>query len=116
MLVATDVAARGIDIEALSHVVNVDVPKAPDDYIHRVGRTARAELEGDAVTLVSPQEEEDLRAIERHLGRKLARERLEGFDYDHKPDEKFEVPLAERIATIRASRLASRCGRAASFL
>ena len=62
MLVATDIAARGIDVEALSHVVNFDVPASPDDYIHRVGRTARAEATGDAFTFVAPDEEGDLRA------------------------------------------------------
>jgi len=67
-----------------------------------VGRTARAELTGDAITLVSPQEESDLAAIERHMGKRLPREKVEGFDYSHKPEEKLEVPLAERIAVIRA--------------
>src|SRR5690606_22250079 len=62
VLVATDVAARGIDIEALPHVVNFDVPAQSDDYIHRVGRTARAEREGEAWTFASPEEEGDLRA------------------------------------------------------
>ncbi|MGH7279016.1 MAG: DEAD/DEAH box helicase, partial [Candidatus Rokuibacteriota bacterium] len=65
VLVATDIAARGIDISALSHVVNFDVPGLPEDYIHRVGRTARAEMVGDAVTLVSPEEEVTVRTIER---------------------------------------------------
>src|ERR687886_995542 len=65
ILVATDIVARGIDVEALEHVVNFDVPHVPEDYIHRVGRTARAEAVGDAYTFVSPEEEDDLRAIER---------------------------------------------------
>ncbi len=65
VLVATDIAARGIDVEALGHVVNFDVPTVPEDYIHRVGRTARAEATGDAFTFVAPEEEADLRAIER---------------------------------------------------
>src|SRR6266481_1025797 len=65
VLVATDIAARGIDVEALSHVVNFDVPGAPDDYIHRVGRTGRAEMTGEAFTFVTPQDEGDWRAIER---------------------------------------------------
>src|SRR5204862_6636462 len=69
VLVATDIASRGIDVEALGHVVNFDVPLAPDDYIHRVGRTARAALTGEAFTLVSPQEEDNLRAIERAVGK-----------------------------------------------
>jgi ATP-dependent RNA helicase RhlE len=68
VLVATDIAARGIDVEALSHVINFDVPAAPEDYIHRVGRTARAEATGDAFTFVAPQETEELRAIERAIG------------------------------------------------
>ena len=63
VLVATDIAARGIDVEALGHVVNFDVPMAPEDYIHRVGRTARAEATGDAFTFVAPEEEGELRAI-----------------------------------------------------
>src|SRR5207248_4280629 len=61
VLVATDIAARGIDVEALGHVVNFDVPTAPEDYIHRVGRTARAEATGDAFTFVAPEEEPELR-------------------------------------------------------
>ena len=68
VLVATDIAARGIDVEALGHVVNFDVPLAPDDYIHRVGRTGRAEMTGEAFTFVSPQEESELHAIERVVG------------------------------------------------
>ena len=71
ILVATDIAARGIDIEELSHVVNFDLPKVPEDYIHRVGRTARAGLTGDALTFVSRDEEGDLRNIEKTLGKKI---------------------------------------------
>ena len=102
VLVATDIAARGIDIEALGHVVNFDVPEAPDDYIHRVGRTARAEAVGDAFTFVAPEEENDLRAIEKAIGKRLPRITLPDFDYSAKPDGKFEVPIGERIAAIRA--------------
>jgi len=102
VLVATDIAARGIDIDALSHVVNFDVPNLSEDYIHRVGRTARAQAVGDALTLVSPEEEADLRSIERAVGARFARVRLPGFDYGKRPAEKLEIPLAERIATIRA--------------
>jgi ATP-dependent RNA helicase RhlE len=85
VLVATDIAARGIDIEALGSVVNFDVPHQPDDYIHRVGRTARAQLTGDAYTLVSPEEEKDFAAIERALGKRLPRQKAEGFDYTTAP-------------------------------
>ncbi|MEQ1911161.1 MAG: helicase-related protein, partial [Vicinamibacterales bacterium] len=102
VLVATDIAARGIDVEALSHVVNFDVPAVPDDYIHRVGRTGRAEATGDAFTFVSQAEEPDLRAIERAIGRSLPRVTLPDFDYHARPDTKLEIPLAERIAAIRA--------------
>ncbi len=101
VLVATDVAARGIDIEALSHVVNFDVPNMPDDYIHRVGRTARAGATGEAFTFVSPQEKNELRAIERAVGKVLPRHTLDGFDYQSRPAERFEIPLGERIAAIR---------------
>ena len=101
VLVATDIVARGIDVEALEHVVNFDVPHVPEDYIHRVGRTARAEATGDAYTFVSPDEERDLAAIERAIGKKLPRITVEGFDYRAKPAERFEVPIAERIAEIR---------------
>jgi ATP-dependent RNA helicase RhlE len=102
VLVATDVAARGIDVTGLSHVVNFDVPPASEDYIHRVGRTARAGEVGDAITLVSPQEEADLRAIERAVGTRMPRLTVPGFDYTARTMEKLEVPLAERIAAIRA--------------
>jgi ATP-dependent RNA helicase RhlE len=108
VLVATDIAARGIDIDALSHVVNFDVPPLPEDYIHRVGRTARAEAVGDALTLVSPNEEADLRGIERSVGAQFPRVRLPGFDYARRPTEKLEVPLAERIAAIRARKAEDR--------
>ncbi len=101
VLVATDIAARGIDVEALSHVVNFDVPAAPEDYIHRVGRTGRAELTGDAFTFVAPDEESDLRSIERAVKRTLPRVTLPDFDYKARPQTKLEIPLAERIAAIR---------------
>jgi ATP-dependent RNA helicase RhlE len=102
VLVATDIAARGIDVEALSHVINFDVPAAPEDYIHRVGRTARAEATGDAFTFVAPQETGELRAIERAIGKQLPRVLVPGFDYTKRPTERFEVPIHERIAQIRA--------------
>jgi len=85
VLVATDIAARGIDVEALGSVVNYDVPHVPEDYIHRVGRTARAQLTGDAYTLVAPEEERDFGAIEKALGKRMARHKVEGFDYTPRP-------------------------------
>jgi ATP-dependent RNA helicase RhlE len=102
VLVATDIAARGIDVEALSHVINFDVPLVPEDYIHRVGRTARAELKGDAFTFVAPEEEREIRAIERAIGKQLPRVTLPGFDYTKRPAERLEIPIGERIAAIRA--------------
>ena len=108
VLVATDIAARGIDVEALGHVVNFDVPTAAEDYIHRVGRTARAEATGDAFTLVSPEEEGELKTIERALGKRLPRVIVPDFDYKVRPVTRFEVPLAERIAAIRAKKAEDR--------
>jgi ATP-dependent RNA helicase RhlE len=102
VLVATDIAARGIDIAELPHVVNFDVPNMPEDYIHRVGRTARASSTGDALTFAAPQEANELNAIERAVGRRIARRQVEGFDYNQRPAQRFEVPIAERIAEIRA--------------
>ncbi len=102
VLVATDIAARGIDIEALPHVINFDVPGQAEDYIHRVGRTARASLTGDALTFASPAESQELAAIERAVGRRIERRKIDGFDYDAKPEGRFEVPIGERIAAIRA--------------
>jgi ATP-dependent RNA helicase RhlE len=111
VLVATDIAARGIDIEALGHVVNFDVPQAPDDYIHRVGRTARAGEVGEAFTFVAPDERDDLRAIERAIGKQLPQVTLPDFDYNARPEGRLEVPIKDRIAAIRA-RKADERGRA----
>ncbi|HUG27252.1 MAG TPA: helicase-related protein, partial [Gemmatimonadales bacterium] len=108
VLVATDIAARGIDIEELGHVVNFDVPLVPEDYIHRVGRTGRADAVGDAFTFVSPQEEGELRAIERAVGKRLPRVVLPDFDYNAKPAGALEIPLGERIAQIRAKKAEDR--------
>lgn len=102
VLVATDIVARGIDVEALDHVVNFDVPNTPHDYIHRIGRTGRADATGDAITLVMPEEEEMIRAVERAMQTKIARRMVPGFDYNRVSDEVLEIPLAERIAEIRA--------------
>ena len=113
VLVATDIAARGIDVEALGHVVNFDVPPAAEDYIHRVGRTGRAEMTGEAFTFFSPQEEPDIKSIERAIGRKLPRVYIEGFDYSAKPQQRLEVPLAERIAEIRKKKADDRARSAA---
>jgi ATP-dependent RNA helicase RhlE len=104
VLVATDIAARGIDIDALSHVVNFDVPASPDDFVHRVGRTARADATGDAFVFVAPEEESNLRDIEKAIGKRLPRVTLPGFDYTKRPAEKLEIPLHQRLAQMRAQR------------
>jgi ATP-dependent RNA helicase RhlE len=98
ILVATDIAARGIDVQALGHVVNFDLPNLPEDYIHRVGRTARAGATGQAITLVAPEEEADLKRIERILSAKLPRLRLDGFAYEATPGAALEVPRARGTA------------------
>jgi ATP-dependent RNA helicase RhlE len=101
VLVATDIAARGIDVTALGHVVNFDVPIVPDDYIHRVGRTARAELTGSAFTLVAPEEEGSLRGIERAVGHRLPRVTLPDFDYQARAQA---PPLDQRAPRPSGSR------------
>jgi ATP-dependent RNA helicase RhlE len=108
VLVATDIAARGIDVEALSHVVNFDVPGQPEDYIHRVGRTARAGAVGEAFTFASDQELAELHAIERAVGKKLPRRIVEGFDYKAERATNLEIPLGERLAAMRAQRAKGR--------
>ncbi len=101
VLVATDIVARGIDVEALQHVVNFDVPVVAEDYIHRIGRTGRAEATGEAFTLAAPEERSNLLAIERALGQPIPRVTLQDFDYHARATERLEIPIAERIAEIR---------------
>ena len=103
VLVATDVAARGIDIQDVSHVINFDCPHIAEDYIHRVGRTGRASATGDAFTFVAPDEENNLRVIERAINKRLPRVNLPDFDYTQAA-EKLEIPLAQRLATMRAQK------------
>lgn len=94
VLVATDIAARGIDVEKISHVINFDLPSTSEAYIHRVGRTARAEAVGDAFTLVSQEEERSLRAIEKTLGPALPRVKLPDFNYRALPGARSHSPAA----------------------
>jgi ATP-dependent RNA helicase RhlE len=96
ILVATNIAARGLDIEGISHVVNFDVPEEAEDYIHRIGRTARVHAEGVAWTLVTPEDEGDIAAIEYLLGEKVERVTLPGFDYDV-PTPDWAKPSARSI-------------------
>jgi ATP-dependent RNA helicase RhlE len=81
VLVATDIAARGLDIADVSHVVNYDVPQHPEDYIHRIGRTGRAEATGDAFTIMTAEDAPHVFAIERFISQKIPRTKLENFDY-----------------------------------
>ena len=82
VLVATDVAARGIDVDGISHVVNYDFPMHSEDYVHRIGRTGRAHAVGDAISFVTPDDQGPLRSLERFIGRGIVRKRAEGFDYE----------------------------------
>jgi ATP-dependent RNA helicase RhlE len=111
VLVATDVAARGIDVDDISFVVNYEVPATADDYIHRVGRTARAGRDGAALTLVSPEEESTLASIERVAGIRLERSRLKGFT-DGRSEE--QVRLTTEIGLLRRSSTRSFRGSRAS--
>lgn len=102
ILVATDIAARGIDIDQLSHVVNFDLPNVPQDYIHRIGRTGRAGTSGNAISLVSADEIKQLKDIERLIKRKICREEVEGFEPDHAlPASNSTNPGAKRRHSYR---------------
>jgi ATP-dependent RNA helicase RhlE len=83
VLVATDIAARGLDIADVSHVINYDVPQHPEDYIHRIGRTGRAEATGDAFTLMVAEDSQHVASIERFISQKISRIKLEGFNYHY---------------------------------
>lgn len=96
VLVATNIAARGLDVEGISHVINYDPPEHPEDYVHRIGRTARAEADGDAITLVTPDDEPMIYRIEYLLGYKIERTTLPGFDYDV-PVPSWAKPSAEAL-------------------
>jgi ATP-dependent RNA helicase RhlE len=105
VLIATDIAARGLDIDGISHVVNFDVPRNAEDYIHRIGRTGRAAATGDAVTLVAFDEEEFLDRIEQHIGNKLERRRYK--DFDHGVGH-FDASKADTSRLHRGSRRSKR--------
>jgi ATP-dependent RNA helicase RhlE len=81
VLVATDIAARGIDVDGISHVVNYDFPMHSEDYVHRIGRTGRAHAVGDAISFVTPEDQGELRVLERFIGRGIVRKKAEGFNY-----------------------------------
>jgi ATP-dependent RNA helicase RhlE len=95
VMVATDIAARGIDVAGVSHVINYDVPQHPEDYVHRIGRTGRALQPGDAFTLVTPEEGKKLAGIERFIGQKIERLKLAGFQVP--PNGDVPRPAAPKI-------------------
>jgi ATP-dependent RNA helicase RhlE len=108
VMVATDVAARGIDVEGISHVINYDVPTHAEDYVHRIGRTGRAAATGDAITFVSSEEQKYLQEVGKFIGRKLTAQKCKGFSYvksaapepktaeSSKPSQRKEVPRSKR--------------------
>ena len=107
VLVATNIAARGLDVDAVSHVINYDVPDAPEDYVHRVGRTGRAGNRGKAITIVTPVDELSMRAIERLMGQRVKRVVPEGFGGLQTPatsTAKAVVPFARATNTVRSFR------------
>jgi ATP-dependent RNA helicase RhlE len=106
VLVATDIAARGLDVDAVSHVINYDVPAAPEDYVHRIGRTGRAGNQGKAITIVAPVDELSMRAIERLTGqavRRVVPERFGGLQTSAVTTSKPFIPFA-RTSAVRSFR------------
>ena len=110
VMVATDIAARGIDVEGVTHVINYDVPQHPEDYVHRIGRTGRALKVGDAFTLITVEDLEHVQAIERFIGQKVPRLKLENFDY-----VATTMFQEESLSTSRRTVAVSRTARGYSF-
>jgi len=106
VLVATDIAARGIDVRELSHVINYDVPVQAEDYIHRVGRTARAAATGTAITFAAPEEEPTLGSIERAVGARFPRRAFAGFDASAWVDERAPAPAPVERGPVTAATVA----------
>src|SRR5438552_9457041 len=108
VLVATNIAARGIDVDGISHVVNYDFPMHPEDYVHRIGRTGRAQAVGDALSFATPEDHSALRSLERFIGRGLVRKRAEGFDYRAVGPVRSAQPSRPRQATVRPANTSPR--------
>ena len=106
VLVATDIAARGIDVDGISHVVNYDFPMHSEDYVHRIGRTGRAHAIGDAISFITPEDQGPLRSLERFIGRGIVRKKAEGFDYNQAAPPRDERGRGARVPQ-RKSRAAS---------
>ena len=115
VMVATDIAARGIDVEGISHVINYDVPTHAEDYVHRIGRTGRAEATGDAITFVSSEEQKYLHEVAKFIGRKLTAGKCKGFSYikspapepktarSSKPSQRKQVPRSKSASGAKKS-------------
>ena len=114
VLVATDIAARGIDVSRVSHVINYDIPDTPEAYTHRIGRTGRAERTGEAFTFVTPDDESSVRAIERSLGEKIGRVKVDTFVYEDakKSDVSKDEQPTQRNRSSRRGGGAGRSGGA----
>ena len=109
ILVATDIASRGLDIANVTHVINYDVPEHAEDYVHRIGRTGRAQREGDAATILAPEEQPKLDAIEKLIGANIPQCRLEDFNYFYEPSIREEA--ATKPLRRRRNSASSRFGR-----
>jgi len=109
VLVATDIAARGIDVTRISHVINYDMPDTTDAYTHRIGRTGRAEKTGDAFTFITREDEDTVRSIERVLGEKVERRMMKGFDYNKKaPVRSADIQnTSQRVSAPRGSSIST---------
>jgi ATP-dependent RNA helicase RhlE len=105
IMVATDIAARGLDVDSISHVINFDMPDTADAYIHRIGRTGRAERSGDAFTLVTPDDDDMIRTLEKIMGHKLECQTIKGFDYGASaPPRPIPAPHKEKRTPVSTSR------------
>ena len=111
ILVATDIASRGLDIANVTHVINYDVPEHPEDYVHRIGRTGRARQEGDAATLLAPDEQSKIEAIESFIGQPIPQRKLENFNYFQEPFIRDATPEPKRRKRNSASSRFGRRGR-----
>ncbi|MED5471708.1 MAG: C-terminal helicase domain-containing protein, partial [Verrucomicrobiota bacterium] len=103
-IIATDLAARGIDISNVSHVINYQVPENAEDYVHRIGRTGRANKEGDAFTLLAADELDHAASVERFIGQKIERRKIEGFNYHYTTLLDEDAPTPEKLAKVFSRR------------